>query len=100
MASVYILFSNCLNKHYIGSCLDLQIRLEQHRNQTFHDAFTAKAKDWILVLEINNLEYLQARNIEKHLKKMKSSTYVNNLLKYPEMIEKLKSTYNEQIAFR
>jgi len=29
-----------------------------------------------------------------HLKKMKSKTYVQNLLKYPEIIERLKVKYS------
>jgi putative endonuclease len=31
----------------------------------------------------------QARLIEKHIKKMKSKTYIHNLVKYPEIAEKL-----------
>ena len=40
-----------------------------------------------LVLPCNSRE--QAQKVERHIKKMKSKTYINNLFKYPEMREKL-----------
>jgi putative endonuclease len=45
MAITYILFSENLNKYYIGSTRNsMEERLEKHL--TNHDGFTAKAKDW------------------------------------------------------
>jgi putative endonuclease len=44
-------------------------------------------------LVIENLEYQQSRKIEKHIKRMKSKTFIENLKKYPELIEKLKRKY-------
>ena len=94
MASVYILFSNSINKFYIGSCLDTQARLHQHLNNSFSNSFTSKAKDWILFYEIQNLDYQQARSIEQHIKSMKSSTYIKNLKKYKGISLKLIDKYN------
>jgi len=93
MASVYILFSNKLNNFYIGSCKDLSYRIDQHLNKEFAGSFTARAEDWILYLSIDELQYQQARAIEEHLKRMKSKAYIQNLLKYPEIIERLKIKY-------
>jgi len=90
MASVYVLFSSKLNNFYIGSCRDLSYRINQHLNKKFTGSFTARAEDWILYLSIDELEYQQARMIEEHIKRMKSKTYIQNLLKYPEIIERLK----------
>ena len=39
----------------------------------------------------------QALKIERHIKRMKSSTYIINLTRYPEMIEKLKRQYLDKI---
>ncbi|RYF98076.1 MAG: GIY-YIG nuclease family protein [Chitinophagaceae bacterium] len=94
MASAYILFSEKLNRFYIGSCVELGIRLAEHQNKKFVDSFTSRADDWIVFLTIENLGYKQARAIEKHIKKMKSVVYINNLKKYPEMIAKLTEKYN------
>ena len=93
MANVYILHSKKLDKFYIGSCQDLNERLEKHRNKSFKDSYTTNSEDWELYLDIGNLEYIQARQIELHIKKMKSKVYIQNLVKYPEIIEKLKLKY-------
>ncbi|MBS1520626.1 MAG: GIY-YIG nuclease family protein [Bacteroidetes bacterium] len=93
MASVYILYSKKLDKFYTGSCKELFYRLNQHLSKEFIDSFTAKADDWELYFSIDRLEYRQARLIEMHIKKMKSKTFIQNLKKYPEIIERLKLKY-------
>jgi len=72
---------------------DLNVRLDFHLNPIETRKFTAKAKDWTLFIAIDKLSKNQANNIEKHIKKMKSKIYIQNLLKYPEIIEKLKNKY-------
>ncbi|TCC91980.1 GIY-YIG nuclease family protein [Pedobacter frigiditerrae] len=67
MASIYILFSETLNKFYIGSCAELTVRLAEHLNKDFGGSFTAKVNDWELFFSIDNLDYKQARLIEKHI---------------------------------
>ena len=86
MASVYILFSDKHNKLFSGSCLDLEARLIDHKNKTFLNSFTANADDWELYFSINELHHSDARKIETH---MKSKKYIENLKKYPEMVERL-----------
>ena len=86
---VYILFSEKLNRFYIGFTQNLDLRLEFHENSE-NRKFTANAKDWKLFLEINCDTKTQGATIEKHIKKMKSKIYINNLKKYPEMVDKLK----------
>jgi len=44
-------------------------------------------------LVIENLEYQQSRKIKNPIKRMKSKTFIENLKKYPELIEKLKIRY-------
>ncbi len=55
--------------------------------------FTAKADDWELFLRISCTDKEQGLKIEKHIKKMKSKIYIENLRRYPEMIEKLKKRF-------
>jgi putative endonuclease len=71
----------------------LENRLFEHNNGTFETSFTSKAKDWVLLLKIENLGYQQARDVEKHIKRMKSKIFIENLNIYPELIEKLKTRY-------
>lgn len=94
MANVYVLYSKSLNCHYIGSCENLENRLIDHIDGIFINSFTSKAKDWELLLKIENLGYQQAREIEKHIKRMKSKIFIENLNKYPELVEKLKTRYS------
>jgi len=95
-AWVYILHSNKLNKYYIGFTTDgLEIRLQKHLDK-FYEApktFTRKADDWVLVwnLECSTIE--QARAIERHIKNMESSRYIQNLIRFPEIGQKLLSVY-------
>jgi putative endonuclease len=93
MAAIYILYSKKVNRHYIGSCLDVTERIEQHLNKVFPKAFTKRADDWVIKFSMDNLNAKQAKQIENHIKKMKSVTYINNLLKHPEMTQKLIENY-------
>ena len=89
VATVYILYSESIDRFYIGSCLDLKLRLEEHRTKKYSSAFTATTDDWTLFLVLENLDYRVARKIETHIKRMKSRTYIQNLKKYPQLLEKL-----------
>ena len=93
MASTYIIFSESINKYYIGSCLDFEDRITEHRQGKYINSFTKRADDWIEYIVIDDLEYQQARKIENHIKKMKSSIYIENLKKYSEMRTKLIEKY-------
>ena len=89
---VYILESEILNRFYTGSSSNFELR------KTFHDnpearKFTARAKDWELFLKIDCDSKQQAISIEKHIKNMKSSKYIKNLVIYPEIIQRLKEKY-------
>ncbi|MCX6275362.1 MAG: GIY-YIG nuclease family protein [Bacteroidetes bacterium] len=92
MASVYILYSESLDKHYTGSCKEIEFRIHQHLNNDL-EGFTGRAHDWQLYFLAEGLNYGQARRIENHIKKMKSRKYLENLKKYPEIIEKLEEKY-------
>ena len=93
MASVYILYSKSSNYYYVGSCLNLEERLDNHKTKKYSDSFTTRADDWELFYCIYDVEYKQARNIEQHIKKMKSRTYIDNLRKYQEISIKLKNRF-------
>ncbi len=74
--------------------MDIEIRLHDHNNGPHTNSFTSRANDWEIFFLIDNLEYAQARRIEKHIKRMKSKIYITNLPKYPEIINKLIELYN------
>ena len=94
MATVYILYSQKIDHYYVGSCLDLTARMEEHLTGKMDLAFTKRSNDWIVYFEISNLEYQVSRKIESHIKKMKSRKYFENLVTYPEISQKLIEKYS------
>ena len=78
MFYVYIIFSKSLNKYYVGSCQNIDERLEDHLNS--RSKYTKSAKDWVLKYsEIFSLRS-EAYQREMQIKKMKSRIYIENLI--------------------
>ena len=94
MPYCYILHSDKLDKFYTGACNgSLESRIEKHNNHSYgNHRFTAVANDWQLFLSIETTNYSHAIRLEKKIKSMKSSKYIMNLKKYPELIQKI---YNQ-----
>ncbi len=87
--TVYILYSVKLNRFYIGFTTNFDLRLDFHFSNEKLQKFTHKADDWNVFLKISCATKKQGLSIEKHIKKMKSKIYIENLKKYPEIIDKL-----------
>ncbi len=90
----YILHSERLNRYYIGYSSDLDFRLELHKNPEKRK-YTYNAKDWVLFYKIDCKSKPQALAIESHIKRMKSKTYIENLVRYPEITLKLLQRYED-----
>ena len=93
MAYFYILYSAKIDKYYVGSCLDLSKRLIEHNTKEHISSFTRRSDDWIVYFSISDLSYSQSRQIEAHVKRMKSRKYIENIKLYPSIIEKLIDLY-------
>ncbi len=88
MPGCYILFSEKIQKFYVGATKDdVQHRIEKH-NAKFYGTrkFTAVADDWNLFLFIPAKDYSQALRIEKKIKSMKSSKFIRNLKENEELV--------------
>ena len=85
-----------MKKYYTGSTSNtVQQRLDQHLSKEFgYEKYTASTNDWLIYLEITCSSYKQAMAIEKHIKRMKSRKYIQNLKKYPEILEKFHKMYS------
>ncbi len=91
----YIIYSKDYNKYYTGvSHEDVETRIQNHNNKNYDNAYTSFTNDWKAYLCIECKSFKQALKIEKHIKLMKSTFYIENLKKYPEMIEKLMAKYD------
>ncbi|MFP2997033.1 GIY-YIG nuclease family protein [Spongiivirga sp. MCCC 1A20706] len=90
---VYIIYSDGLNRYYVGETIDLDKRLNEHNEGYYNNSYTSLSNDWKLILSITCHDRIQARKIEGHIKRMKSRKYIEDLVKYPEIIEKLREKY-------
>jgi putative endonuclease len=79
MAAIYILYSRKINRFYVGSCIDLQQRLQQHESKFFKTEFTVRADDWELFFQLNDLTLIQARAAERYIKSRKSPRFIHSL---------------------
>ena len=86
----YIVYSKSTNRYYVGYTSDIEERIKLHNTGHFGGkSFTHKASDWEIFLLIPCDTKEKAVFIESRIKKMKSRKYIENLKKYPEMIEKI-----------
>jgi putative endonuclease len=78
MFYTYIIYSNSIDKYYVGSCQDVQERLNGHLNS--RSKYTKQAKDW----ELKHFETFSSRTEacqrEMQIKKMKSRKYIESLI--------------------
>ena len=81
MHFLYILYSQKIDKYYIGESPDIVNRLEQHNSHYFKKAFTKAADDWeiAVAMELNNK--CDAVYLEKFIKRMKSKTFIQKIAK-------------------
>ncbi|MFM2227624.1 MAG: hypothetical protein RL664_967 [Bacteroidota bacterium] len=84
MHYVYIIFSNSAQKFYVGETQNID-----------SNAFTSQANDWTIEATIACENRTQALLVENHIKSMKSKVYLENLIKYTEMREKLISRFKK-----
>lgn len=75
---VYIIFSQKLNRYYIGYTSDLDKRMTEHNSGI--SSFTSKAKDWKLMYTevFESREAAHTRELE--IKKKKSRKYIEWLI--------------------
>lgn len=91
MIGCYILYSAKLGGYYVGVTQDdLISRITKHNQRSYGQTYTSQTDDWELFLFIECPEYLSAVRIERKIGQMKSRVYIENLKKYPELVEKLK----------
>jgi len=94
-AYCYILFSPSINRYYIGSCHDLIFRYKNHLEKSYPNSYTSKAHDWEIFysLELDNIT--TAICVEKHIKRMKSRRYIEELKESPVLELKLKLKFSQ-----
>ncbi len=93
MHTVYIIYSDSLDKYYVGESIDAYERLIQHNLGLYQGAYTKAATDWVIKLLLECRDKQHAKKVENHIKQMKSRVYIKNLMKYEAMQQKLVQRY-------
>ncbi|MCC9017418.1 GIY-YIG nuclease family protein [Flavobacterium lipolyticum] len=79
MFYTYIIYSKALDNYYIGSCQDVEKRLQDHLNS--RSSYTKVTKDWELKYYETFPTRSEACKRELQIKKMKSRKYIETLIK-------------------
>ena len=86
---VYILYSPKLDRYYIGMTDDLYKRLSHHNHPIDPMKFTSRGLPWEIFLSLPCQSKPQALKLERLIKSKKSSVFIENLRKYPELVKKI-----------
>jgi len=79
MSYTYILYSEALDKYYVGfTSSSVQERLEKHLSD--HAGFTGQIKDWQVVWSREFEDSADARAFERKIKKWKSKKAIEKLV--------------------
>ena len=79
MPCTYILFSQKLDKYYIGACTNLDRRLYEHN--IGHTKFTKTGMPWELKYFEEYSTLTEAKSREHQIKRRKSRKYIEELVK-------------------
>lgn len=91
----YIIYSESIDRFYIGVSSDPKSRLIKHNNHEYGaNHYTSQSNDWELFHTIKCNSSSQALKLESHIKRMKSRKYLINLKTYPEIESKLLIKYS------
>ena len=75
---VYILYSEILDKYYVGSTKNIEERLRRHLSN--HKGYTSKSKDWKVVYDESFDSREEAVKKENEIKKWKSRKKIEILI--------------------
>ena len=75
---VYILYSAEIDRYYIGSTDNMEVRLQKHIAGTTR--FTSRTNDWKIVFIKECIDRANAIKEERRIKKMKSRKYIEKLI--------------------
>ena len=74
----YIIYSNSIDKYYMGETSNLEERLEYHNKKPNSRGYTKAANDWEYVLQYPCENALIAKKLERFVKQQKSRKFNEN----------------------
>ncbi len=81
MFYVYILYSDQIDRYYVGHTNDVARRLEEHNNPIRYSKYTAKSTGWkvVVVIPIGETRS-EAAQVERYIKRQKSRKFIEQLI--------------------
>ena len=80
MHSLYIIYSEKLDRYYTGETPNFDNRLNQHNSHYFNNNYTKGAKDWTLKLLFQTRNREEALYLEGFIKRMKSKKFIEKVI--------------------
>lgn len=77
---VYVLYSEKINKYYIGSSSNVDNRVIFH-NFSLNRIWTKRGQPWVLKRTIECNDNTEALKLELRIKRMKSRKYIDEIVK-------------------
>ena len=87
MYFVYIIYSDKLNRYYVGTTDDVERRLSEHNHDFYKNSFTSKGIPWDLKLSYKTPSSQKAYDLERFIKKMKSRVFIEKILADPNILD-------------
>ena len=94
MHYLYILYSQSVDKYYVGESNNVEERLLKHNVHSYEGSFTKIASDWQVVLIFECVSRNQAISLEKFIKKMKSKIFIKKIVSNPDILTEIISKNN------
>lgn len=91
MHFLYIIYSQNLDKFYVGETADVKHRLESHNNHAFKNAYTKAANDWKAKLNFKCDNRENAIFLERFIKRMKSRKFIKKIIENPQILNDILS---------
>ncbi|MEJ1221706.1 GIY-YIG nuclease family protein [Sediminicola sp. 1XM1-17] len=94
MPFVYIIRSVKDGSFFIGKTFDLEQRIMYHNTEELNEGTSKSGIPWEYFFTMEVKSYFLAGKLEKHLKEVYSKEYYMDLVKYPEISQKLIEKYS------
>ena len=87
MYLVYIIYSQKLSRHYVGTTDNVEQRLIEHNSVLYQNSFTSRGIPWELKWKTKLLISEVAYKLERLIKAMKSKKFIEKLIIQPQIID-------------
>ena len=86
MYFVYIIYSKKLDRYYIGTTDNVDVRFHEHNLGFYGGSYTVKGIPWVLSLSFECESSEKAYGLERFLKRMKSKVFLEKVIADPDIL--------------